>query len=390
MMFKPKRMDRSLHVVFVIAGLSAGGAERVLNMISSAWAAKGWHVTIVAFDEPDEPIYHDFDPAIKILRFGIAAGGGVAASVLAQGRRLLAIRRHVKRARPDLVISLLTKINVLTLLATWGLQQKIIVSERNNPRAQNANPAWNTLLNLLYPRASAIVMQTRGILDCLPVSVRAQAKVIPNPISTPILSKLMDPEALVMVAAGRLAHQKGFDLLVEAFARIAPQHPAWKLQIWGEGELRSALQAQIERMDMSGRIELRGISQKPGKWLEGATAFVLSSRYEGFANVLAEAMLAGLPVIAFECDFGPQEIVHHGMDGLLVPKNDVSALAGAMDHIMTHADVRERLGAKARQSAKRFAPATVIAQWDALVDTVIGSPTGNATQSPKTQNSTLS
>lgn len=364
------RQGKARHVVFVIAGLGAGGAERVISLISAAWVAQGWRVTILAFDRPDEPVYHDFDPRVDLRRFGVSTAGGGIRSLLGQGRRILTIRRELRTLQPDVVISMLTKINVLTLAATIGTPHKVIVSERNNPHAQKANRAWNALLGRLYPRAAAIVMQTRASLVCLPQQVRAKAHVIPNPISSAVLADGDGADKRVLTAAGRLTHQKGFDLLIDAFARIADRHPDWILKIWGEGELRLPLENQVRKLGLSQRVKLPGTSKTPGSWIDQGTIMLLSSRYEGFPNVLGEAMASGMPVIACDCEFGPREMIQNGYDGLLVPADDVIEMADAMDRLIRDRRLRNGLGAAARLSALRFAPAKIVMQWAGLVDQV--------------------
>lgn len=363
------RSSRSFHILFVIAGLGAGGAERVIALIANAWVAQAWRVSILAFDDAGEPVYHRFDERVTIHRLGLSTRGGGIASMIAQGRRIRAIRRMVRRQRPDAVISMLTKINVLTLLATVGTGQRVIVSERNNPHAQDANQTWNAALARLYPRAAGIVMQTRASLICLPPMNGPLVRVIPNPIQAPSVAAGKD--APLLSAAGRLTHQKGFDLLIDAFARIADRHRDWTLKIWGEGEMRGALEAQVARLGLEGRVLLPGTS-KPGEWMRDGGIMVLSSRYEGFPNVLGEAMAAGLPVVAFDCAFGPGEMVTHGTDGLLVPAEDVATLSGAVAHLMEDTALRQRLGQAASRSAARFAPETIIGEWEELVMTVVG------------------
>lgn len=367
---------RQQHAVFVIAGLGAGGAERVVSLIAGAWIAKGWKVTVLAFDGPEDPIYHDFHPAVKIRRFGLSSGGGKVRSMLAQGRRIMAIRRTLNLLRPDIVISLLTKINLLTLVATLGTSHKVIVSERNNPQAQRANAAWNILLARFYGRAAAIVMQTRASLDCLPPHARAKARVIPNPILPPQSSKLISMEWPVVTAVGRLTYQKGFDLLIEAFASIAPSHPDWKLVIWGEGEMRPALEGQVRALGLIDQILLPGASKIPGGWVHEAAIMVLSSRYEGFPNALGEAMASGLPVVAFDCPFGPSDLIRQDVDGLLIPPGDVAALAQAIERLIVDEALRTRLGSAAGRSVLRLTPARIIAQWDSLVREILS--TGSA------------
>lgn len=365
-----------MRVAFILSGLGPGGAERVVSLIASGWVEAGHDCTIITFDRLDDPIYHPVCPRVALVRLNLPAEqrdwSRRAGHTL---RRTVALRRAIRDSRPDLVISFLTKINALALIASLGLRVPVVVSERNNPRRQAAHPAWNLLLGLLYRRAGAIVMQSRASLDCLPRSVRGKAVVIPNPIMVwPIQNE--SPEPSTLAAVGRLCDQKGFDLLLPAFAKVAPSNPGWRLDIWGEGPRRGQLESQALDLRIADRVFFPGVTDRPGGWRESATAFVLSSRYEGFPNVLGEAMSSGLPVAAFACEFGPGEMIVDGEDGLLVPPEDVGALAAALDRLMGDSPLRARLGASARRSARQFDPARILPKWTELADRVIRSKTG--------------
>jgi glycosyltransferase involved in cell wall biosynthesis len=355
------------HIVLVLAGLGAGGAERVISLLAGDWAARGRIVTIVAFDSPDAPIFHRLHPAVRVVRLGISAGGPNPLRGLSTvARRYRALRQALGALEPDITISFLTKINVLTLLACLGTNRRVMVSERNNPRLQHASSLWTMLLARLHWRADAIVMQTRKSCECLGTNARARARVIHNPIA---VAPVVGPERapFVLSATGRLTWQKGFDMLIDAFATIADRHPQWTLTIWGEGEVREALQHQIEGYRLSERIQLRGNSRSPGDWVGQSDAFVMSSRYEGFGNALGEAMAAGLPVVSFDCDYGPSEMLRDEHDGLLVPPNNVAGLAAALDRLLSDAELRARLGKAASVTARRFKPSAIIGQWDQLL-----------------------
>lgn len=354
----PPAMSRRLSIV--TSALGAGGAERVISLLARHWVERGWEVTIITFDRPGDPVYHPLPEAVALVRLGLPAGA------LAVARRACALRGALKRERPDVAIGFLTKINVLTLLATMRTGIPVLVSERNNPLRQGAHPAWNRALRLLYRRADAIVCQTAASVACLPAEVRDRVRVIANPIVPPEAAPAH--RAHKLVAAGRLTEQKGFDLLIEAFARIADRHPRWTLDIWGEGGERRALQALIDARGLAARIRLPGVSARPGGWAEGASAFVLSSRYEGFANVLGEAMALGLPAIAFDCDFGPSELVRDEQDGLLVPAEDVAALAEGLDRLLGDAPLRARLGEAAKSAARAFDVRRIAGQWDVVIE----------------------
>jgi glycosyltransferase involved in cell wall biosynthesis len=241
------------------------------------------------------------------------------------------------------------------------------VSERNNPERQVVNPVWRWLRLRLYAVADRLVTPSRGVLAALPAALQARGRVIPNPVDLP---KAAAPRTAsrTLVAVGRLDEQKGFDLLLPAFARVADTHPEWRLVIWGDGELRAPLEALRERLGLADRVHLPGVTARPGQWIDDAALFVLSSRYESFGNVITEAMAAGLPVIAANCPWGPGEIIRHGVDGWLVAPEDVGALAEGLDLLMGDAALRARLAAEARHSVRRFGRARVMALWDELVD----------------------
>lgn len=169
-----------------------------------------------------------------------------------------------------------------------------------------------------------------------------------------------------VVAAGRLSNQKGFDLLVDAFRPVAADHPRWRLDIHGRGPDEAALRARVHRHGIDRRVRLRGATADLDRAFDGASMFVLSSRFEGFGMVLVEAMARGLPVVSFDCPYGPAEIIRSPDEGVLVPPGDVAALAGAVSRLATDPARRRRLGAAARARAADFAPDGVARAWEDL------------------------
>ncbi|UWR09352.1 glycosyltransferase family 4 protein (plasmid) [Ruegeria sp. B32] len=354
-------------LAILLTGLGAGGAERVVMLLANHWVAQGHEVHIISFDAPDAPIYFDVPPTVALHRLDLSHPGLGPLRVL---RRLMALRRVLVKIEPDTLISFLTKNNVLALLSTWGRSIHTVVCERNNPMRQEANSLWGRLLARLYPLADAIVMQTRASLVCLPKGVESAAFVIPNPIETPTALPPEESEPKILVAVGRLVSQKGFDLLIDAFAPIQDEFSDWQLKIFGDGPLRDSLASRISACGGSERIFLAGQTDTPGAWIREGHAFVLSSRFEGFPNVLGEAMAAGMPVVSFDCPFGPAEMVTDGVDGLLVPDGDVEELANALRRLLSNRDFRAKLANEARKSSARFTVPRVAAQWDALLDTL--------------------
>jgi len=351
-----------MRVAFTLAALDAGGAERIIDLLSRAALAQGWDVTIVTFDRPTDPVFHQYDERVRLRRLALPVAAKGPSRIILMIRRIRALRKLLREERFDVAVSFLTKINVLALLARIGTGTPMIVSERNNPLRQRSHMVWQLLLDRLYPSAAAIVMQTERSKVCLPRRQRIRALVIPNPmLAPPAAPRTASPPTLV--AVGRLTEQKGFDLLLNAFAEIADEVPDWRLVIFGEGPDRAALEHQIERLRLGGRAFLPGASAAPGDWVAASDAFVLPSRYEGFPNVLAEALGSGLPVVAFDCDFGPADMITDNVDGLLVPPEDTAALAAALHRLMTDAALRRRLGAAAAAGAVRFDARQVNKSW---------------------------
>ena len=357
--------------MFVISGLGAGGAEKVVSQIASHWHSRGVDVAIASFDRAGDAEFHHFDSAITRHRLG-RSGRSRAAGKLVKLHNLVDLRRLLRAEKPDAIIPFLTKNNLIALIAARGMAIPVICCERNNPAQQQKHPAWNALLAKAYRHARLIICQTEAVKQCFPKEVSDRLRVIPNPISAwPTRRPATLPKTIV--AVGRLTEQKGFDVLIDAFARIAPGAEDWRLEIYGEGPLGGALEAQIGRLGLSDRAALMGTTAAPGAWVGKAGLFVLSSRYEGFPNVLGEAMAAGLPVIAADCDFGPAELVAHGRSGLLVPPGDVDALAQAVADCIASEELRAKLGAHAARAIRKFAPEWVMQQWDAALAEALSS-----------------
>ena len=240
-----------------------------------------------------------------------------------------------------------------------------VVQEHMNLRAHR--PALATDVRRRYADLDALVALTEG--DRADYSELAGLRVerIPNP-TPPHDGGTSTLEAPVVAAAGRLTSQKGFDLLIPAFAPVARRHPAWTLRIYGGGPERAALEAQIEAEGMQGRIELMGPTRQLGRALAEASLFVLSSRFEGFGLVILEAMQAGLPVVSFDCPRGPSDIITSGRDGMLVAPEDVAGLTAALEEMVADPARRRAYGQAALQTAAGYDQREIGARWEQLLD----------------------
>ncbi len=362
-------------VVLAIHSIAAGGAERVMATMANYWAGEGREVILLTLDDGSTPPFYPLDPRVLHRRLAAAnQSRGVVARAWHLARRVHALRAAIREARPDVVISFMSSVNMLALLAATGLGVPVIVSERVDPRAARRGPLREAARRFLYRRAACVVCQSgewRGFF-----SPGIRCAVIPNPVA-PFPSHRNDAPrqrpvqaGRTMVAMGRLVEQKGFDWLIAVFARLAARHSAWDLEIWGEGGRRAALQAQIAAVRLEKRVRLPGVTREPGRVLRRADLFVLPSRYEGFPNALCEAMAAGVACVAFACPTGPGEIIRDGVDGALVPPGDLAALERTLERLMSDRAGRERLAGRAPEVTQRFAVETVMARWAALAEAV--------------------
>ncbi len=369
-----------MRIVFVLAGLGAGGAEKVVNLLAHHRDRCGDEVHVIAVNAPDERSFFPYDDSIgvdalaqapRLLRAGATAF------------RLIELNRRLAAIKPDLIISFLTKVNVITGLAAIGLNAPTIMSERNNFKAQSMSPFWRWMAPYTARRATSLVMQTADARNSLPEHLRRRASVIPNPVVVPPAGKRgSDMKGARFVAVGRLDKQKGFDMLLTAFASVAQKIPDASLVIHGEGPERGALEQQAGALGISRRVQLPGVTNSPGEWVSPGDVFVLSSRFEGFPNVLLEALMGGMATVAFDCPWGPGEILENGETGLLVPEQNLDALGAAMMRVATDPALRQKLVFSGQASVKRYSAPVVAAKWDAIIASAVRSkPVGMAVQS---------
>ena len=361
------RFHEGARVALVQAGLGAGGTEKVLARLARHLDGQGYRVTIFAISGTLDAAYYPVPGSVEIRTMAAEHGARAATRTVARIRWLRAALRG-----QDVVLSCLTKINVQVALATAGLPIRRIASERNNFLVQRMNPIWRHAMPLALASADRVVMQTEAARAALPAFARRRAVVISNAVDVP------EPQPAVpgpaVVAVGRLTEQKGFNALIGAVAAAARRGADLHVTIHGTGEDRDALCALSERLGVARLVDLAGPSPTPHAWTRAPGIFVLSSRFEGFPNVLVEAMAAGFAVIATDCDWGPREILTHGRDGFLIPVGDVDAMTDALIRLQGDADLRTRLGRAARLRAAAFSEERILSAWEQVIVGAPGSP----------------
>jgi glycosyltransferase involved in cell wall biosynthesis len=364
---------RRTKILIAIPTLSAGGTERVVTTLANQWSQSGRNVVIATFEPAAAETFYPLDDAVRLLKLDLPPVSKPKWRAIAHTfKRIRTLKRAIRAERPDVVISFLTKMNVMTALAADGLGVPVIISERNNPYVQSFDRFWDTARGFAFPKAFAFVTMTQGAADFFPKRQRRHTRIIPNPVSVPSHQRSASA-GKTLTAVGRLTAQKRFDRLIEAFARIEADFPDWSLVIWGEGELRAELEALGQKLGLGPRVLLPGLTAKPGGWLETADILALSSDYEGWPNVVIEALAGGVPVVAGDCEFGVKEILRDGALGLIAPKDDNAAFAAALARMMRDENLRRDLSAKGREAAKQYSPEAIAGKWDALIAEAIAA-----------------
>jgi GalNAc-alpha-(1->4)-GalNAc-alpha-(1->3)-diNAcBac-PP-undecaprenol alpha-1,4-N-acetyl-D-galactosaminyltransferase len=368
-----------MKVTFVISALQAGGAERVLVNMANYWSKRGFSVEVLTLWPKGSTPFYRLDDAVVHSPLSLAGDSKTFTQFVANNlRRMRALRHAIIKSRPNVVVSLIDRTNILVSLASLGLGIPLVLCEHTDPaQIKIGGNFWELLRNVTYSRADAVVVLSNTALSYFRADIRRRACVIPNGVDLPAAGIAPSSDRKCnhkIVCLGRLANEKGFDMLLEAFSRIHNQFSEWSLTIWGEGPERATLEKLSGSLGLGGRVHFPGRTQTPFKEMAESDLFVMSSRFEGFPNALLEAMACGLPAISFDCPSGPREIIRHDVDGVLVPPKNVNALADAMSRLLTNSALRNQLATNAREVVQRFGMEKVMGQWEALFETLLQFP----------------
>jgi glycosyltransferase involved in cell wall biosynthesis len=272
---------------------------------------------------------------------------------------------------------LITTRPAFNLLATTLAPRSVVSIGQEHMNFHAHRPALAADIRRRYDRLDALVVLTRADERDYASAIRTTVVRIPNALPR-MDGGIADGSAKVVAAAGRLTSQKGFDLLIDAFAPVARRHPDWELRIYGSGREREPLRRRIEAHGLTENARLMGPAQRLGEELAKASVFALSSRFEGFGIVIVEAMSKGLAVAGFDCPRGPGEIIEHDRNGLLVPAGDAAALTRALLVLVENEPLRRRLASAALETARGYEMAAIGARWDELLARAVHSSSSNA------------
>ena len=348
----------SRKLLIVLGSMGRGGAERVISHISNYLAEKGWQIWIAVL--LSGKVGYQLHPNVQIVDLS----GATQSRIKRLPYWFSSLRKLTAQVQPDSILSFAARINVIVQMACLGQNKKIIVSERNDPYMDGRSKLVDLLTSLLYPRAKAVVFQTKRAASYFSMLKLQNSVIIPNPVFIQHGKKAEHKGKIVTV--GRLTQQKNQQMLIDAFAEIKKRFPYAELHIFGEGEFREALTSKAKALGLSGCVFLPGNLKDVHVHIADAGIFVLPSDYEGLSNALLEAMAIGLPCISTRCA-GAEDCIVHGESGLLVDVGDKDGLTQAMVRMLEDDAFRAACGARAEQAAKAFSADVILPQWENII-----------------------
>ena len=351
-------------LLVVISSLRRGGAERVVSLLSQEWV-KNHEVKIAVFDAS----YVAYSYGGELIDLSLPASNSYFMKIRQALLRLLAIIQLFKSNKPDKIISFMESANFPCALAATltNKRSRLWVSVRNDP--QRFSAIYKKLIPLLYRLPSKVIAVSEGVAQALSELGVPEKKLIsipnPAPSQAPALSVTLSPPTCAperyILGVGRLHQQKGFDRLIKALACV--EDPRLHLVLLGKGKEWQALAKLAKALNVASRVHMLGAVDDLWPWYRNAQCFILSSRHEGWPNVIMEAMTQGIPVVAFNCRYGPSEIIEHGDSGLLVDEGDVTGLAQAIQQVNGSYKLRRQLVANALLILPKWSVKRISTLW---------------------------
>lgn len=388
-LFPQKTAERATKLAYCIPSLDhSGGMERVLTAKANYLADNmGYDVNIIITDDKDTAPFFPISPKVNVIQLEVNIDNLWKYPLwkrlfIYQSKMWLykhRLEQCLKVLSPDITISMLRReINFLTDLKDGSIKLGEIHFGRYRYREANFRflPAFvNKVISYFWMRQLTnklkhlqhFVVLTHE--DAEAWKELSNVIVIPNPITIETTTK-SDCSSRTVIAVGRYTYQKGFDLLIQAWSIVNKTHPDWILNIYGGGD-NTAYQQQADILGLHDSVHCNSLAVDIREKYVESSIFVLSSRFEGFGLVIAEAMRCGLPPVSFACPCGPRDIINDGVDGLLCQNGDIKSLAEKICTLIDNVTLRKEMGKKASEDVERFSIDNVMQEWDALFKKIV-------------------
>ena len=347
-------------IIIVTISLGNDGAERILTELARQWHHDGHKITVIqtspnrygteyALPEGIEQIQIHTTSSNKILRF------------LQEIKALISILKQ----RPNATcLSFLSASSFILAISSWFVKNRMVFSERNNPRKVPVGKHQQMLRDFAFRFADAIVFQTEDAKSYFSKSIQSRGHIIPNPINGNLSEPYEGEREKIIVTACRLHPQKNLPMMINAFSMLADEFKEYKLVIYGQGVLEDELRQQIANLGLTDRVLLPGFATNILEQERPCTMFVSSSDFEGISNSMLEAMGMGLPVVVTDCPVGgARMVIQDGVNGLLVPVGDTKTMYEKMKSILASPELAKRISVEAIKVRDTFPLSKIAKRW---------------------------
>jgi glycosyltransferase involved in cell wall biosynthesis len=356
-----------LKIIFYINVLSNGGAERVMSVITSELAERGYECILVTTYKTDNE-YHVSDSVKRVV---LEKENEYHASKFKRNfLRIVKLRKICQEEKPDIVISFMTEANVRAIIATLCMKTKTIISVRTDPKRIYSSLKGRLIGKCVLPLADGCIFQTEYAKGWFPKRFQKKGRVIFNPIADKFYNKKNVPIDNLVINCARLCDVKNHRMLIHAFSKVVNEVPDAKLKIYGDGEERDALCRLIEDSGLKNNVFLEGNIENIEDILAQAKLFVLSSKYEGMPNALMEAMAVGVACISTDCESGgPRTVFGEEFRDMLIKVGDEEALAIKIKEMLSSNECAG-VGKAMKERAGIFQKDYIVMQWIDYLESV--------------------
>lgn len=350
-------------IIFVSNFLGNGGAARVISVLAEAFANKKYQVTICYYPYNGEEYKHC--EKVKYIKLDL----GNARGIKRKYQRIALLRNELKKHKSAVIISFEYFMNMQTIIAAFGLKNRLIVSERNDPAQVGGQFPINKVRNFLYKCCDILVCQTPDAMRYFPQKIQKKTVIIENPIRTELPNMWIGERKHEIVNFCRLEKQKNLELLIDAFENFHKLYEEYTLVIYGDGKERGSIQNYINQKNLQTYVHLYPAASDIHHRILKDSMFVSSSNYEGISNSMIEAMAIGLPTICTDCPCGgARMIIEDGVNGLLIPVGDVAALEKTMSKVASDVHLSNELAKNGQKIKETLSVGNIVTKWEKLLD----------------------
>lgn len=382
-----------MRIIYILKSFAQlAGTERVVADKINYLAKKGYDITLITYEQGVHPLAYPLHPTVKHIdldtRFFTLYKYSLFTRLIHYFKLKRVFRRKLQKIvneqEPDYIITTTYSLKVANEILSVKRNAKTIMESHINHDSliRHCDFKKNSINRFIFKIYDNQNLRTLQKYDSFIALTRSDAfqwgksgikvKVIPNPVTE--YPDTIDTNKTCnyrIIAVGRLNHQKGFEKLINAFSLISQKHPKWRIDIFGQGELEGELNNQIINNNLQDRIIIHQPTKDIYKEYLHSDLYVLSSNFEGFGLVLIEAMACGLPVVSFDCPYGPGELIINEKNGLLVENGNVTDLANKIEWMINHESERKEMSNEARRTLLKYKIDIIMSQWEELFNSLI-------------------